>query len=287
MHGRESSERFGETLDIVDRWVRGEAILHENFENYLEETNLAGKPIEAWRKKIKNCKFDCWECQYCDRIEEMKSNVDYTDLVKHVAEAVATSGVPKINNKIPGLTSQRVQTLLNSIAQGVGTYLEIGSYIGATAASVLQNNLITGYFIDLWQEQIQPSRPDIARTPNNNKEKFIENIKPYVKESKITVISSDMLSVNLQDIKEPIQMMFYDGPHDHESVVKVIQYYYPVLAEEAVIVFDDANWEGVVSGATVGLESVNLRTTYKKLILNEEESSQDWWNGLYIVVVKK
>lgn len=287
MHGRESFERLRETMMIVDRWVAGEEILHDNFENFLQETQLKGKPITVWRDKIKNCKFDCWECQYCDRIEDAKNDLDYSDLVKHVAEAVAKSGVPRINNKIPGLTSARVQTLLNEVAKGVGSYLEVGAYLGSTGAAVLQDNPIKAYFVDRWQEQIQPNRKDLGGIPDNSKEQFANNIDPFIGDSYVTIIDSDFLSVDLTKIDSKIQMMFYDGPHDEQQVRNAVLYYYPVLADEAVIIFDDANWEGVVAGANRGFDETGLQLIYKKLILNSEENPKEWWNGLYITVVKK
>jgi hypothetical protein len=287
MHGRENYERLEETMMIINRWVAGEEILHDNFENFIEETNLKGKPITVWREKIKNCKFDCWECQYCDRIEEAKVDLDYTELVKYVADCVAQSGVPKINNKIPGLTSMRVQTLLNSIAKGVGSYLEIGSFLGATGAAVLQNNPLSAYFVDNWTAQLQPANDDLTEMPSNNQEDFIKNITPYIGSSSVKYFNSDMFQVDLSAITDKIQMMFYDGPHDGQTVVNAIEYYYPVLADEAVLIFDDANWEGPVDGANFVLNELGAKVTYKKLILNSEENAKEWWNGLYIMVVNK
>jgi predicted O-methyltransferase YrrM len=287
MHGRESYDRLKETMMIVDRWRTGEEILHDNFKQYLEETNLEGKPIDVWRKKIKNCKFDCWECQYCDKIEEAKNELKYSDLVTFVADCVAESGIPKINNKIPGLTSSRVQTLINSIAKGVGTYMEIGCYLGATAAAAMQDNTITGYFIDTWNEDVSPADPNVARTPPNNRDEFVRNIRPYEGNSVLIGFEGDMLRVNLEQIDKTIQFMFYDGPHDEASVSNVIQYYYPVLAEECVMIFDDANWDSVIIGANDGFEKAGLQVVYKKIILNSAESSREWWNGLYVTVVRK
>ena len=287
MHGRESFDRLRETMTIVDRWAAGEAILHDNFEEYLKETNLEGKPITVWREKIKNCKFDCWECQYCDKIEDKKSELDYSDLVKYVAECVANSGTPRVNNRIPGLTSSRVQTLINDIAKGVGTYMEIGCYLGATAAAALQDNPLTAYFIDTWDENVSPANVNMARTPPNNREEFVKNIKPYEGNSEIFGFQTDMFKLDLSQLPKKIQMLFYDGPHDQTSVASMIQYYYPALADECVIIFDDANWDEVVIGANQGFEQAGLKVPYKKLMLNSEENSQEWWNGLYITVVRK
>ena len=62
MHGRESVSCFYETLDIVEKYSNNEEILFTGFEKYLEDTHLQDRPPNAWRKIIKTCKFDCWDC---------------------------------------------------------------------------------------------------------------------------------------------------------------------------------------------------------------------------------
>lgn len=286
MHGREDINRLGETIRIVERFINNEPILDDEFDKWQERSALVGKPIQAWREKIKNCKFDCWECQYCDNIEKIKSDLHYTDLTKHVVKCIADSGIPKFKLNISGLTSPRVQTLLNSLANKVGTYLEVGSYVGATSAAALKDNFLNAYFVDNWEQQIQPARDDIPTTDINSYDNFLENIKPYANQSNIFVYNQDMFTVPIHEIKN-VQLFFYDGPHDEKTTSNVVKYYYECLADEAIIVFDDANWNGVVDGANKGLEEVGAKVIYNKIILNEVEDINAWWNGLYIVIIKK
>jgi predicted O-methyltransferase YrrM len=286
MHGRESVERLYESMDLIKRYVNNEEYLWEGFQTWLKESNLEERPIMVWRDKIKNCKFDCWECQYCDKIQEKKSPWDFSDLVKHTVACVAESGIPKVNTKIPGLTSIRVQTLLNSLAKGVGSYLEIGSYLGATACAVLKDNTIKAYFVDQWQEQIQPARPDLS-TPENNKNIFLDNIDKFKGLSEVAVIDSDLFEVPLFDLTNQIQMFFYDGPHDKQTTKSAVEYYWPAFQQETILIFDDANWPEVVEGANLGIQSMGGQISYQKLMLNDVESSTEWWNGLYILVVRK
>jgi predicted O-methyltransferase YrrM len=286
MHGREDLARLKETMVWIDRFVAGEEFVPAGFERWSEESGLAGKPITLWREKIKNCKFDCWECQYCDKIYDKKSELYQSDLVNHVVDAVARSGIPTVHNKIPGLTSPRVQTLLNLIAQGVGSYLEIGSYLGATASAVLKDNPINAYFVDNWKDQIQPKNKNI-QLPANSKEEFEKNIQPFVGSSNVTVIDSNLFDVNTASLANTVQMLFYDGPHDPDSTFQAITYYYSTLTEEAIIIMDDANWDGVVDATLAALDHCGATIAYKKLMINSEENSREWWNGLYILVIRK
>jgi predicted O-methyltransferase YrrM len=286
MHGRESVDRLKETMTLISEYAKGEEILYPTFVDWLKETNLEEKPIDIWREKIKNCKFDCWECQYCDKITEKKSSWDYSDLVKHTAQCIADSGIPKLKNEIPGLTSSRVRTLINSLAKGVGSYLEVGSYLGATATAALANNMLSAYFVDKWQENIQPQREDIV-TPDNSKKAFLKNIEKVSGNSLVKVYDNDLFETPIHEFTNQIQMFFYDGPHDHDSTSQAVQYYWSCFQTECILVFDDANWEGVVSGANQGIESMKGRMVYKKIILNSEENPNEWWNGLYVVVIRK
>jgi hypothetical protein len=286
MHGRESISRLFETMELVNRYVAGEEYVDPNFASWAEQTELVGKPITIWRDKIKTCKFDCWECQYCDKIHDKKSNWDYSDFVKFTAQCVADSGIPKVHTAVPGLTSPRVQTLLNSLATGVGSYLEVGSYLGATASAVLKDNALNAYFVDNWKEQIQPA-DTTKHSPPNNRTMFEENITPFVGISNVKIYDCDLFETPINEMANSIQMFLYDGPHDQETTKQAVMYYYSTLANEAILIFDDANWEGVVEGAKQGLEEVEANIVYEKLMINSQESITEWWNGLYIMVIRK
>ena len=54
MHGRESSLRLMESMDIIKRWNNDEEILFPNMNVYMEDLNMKDRPIDIWRNKIKN-----------------------------------------------------------------------------------------------------------------------------------------------------------------------------------------------------------------------------------------
>jgi Methyltransferase domain len=286
MHGRESTSRLRETMDIIDKYREGQEILFESFKGFLEETNLLDKPIDVWRNKIKNCKFDCWDCGFCDKIYNAKYGKTQDPIVMQVTQELVDSVNKKIDLNIPGLTSTRVQSLINSLAGKLGSYLEVGSYLGSTGAAALKDNNIKAYFVDNWKEDVTPVTQDGINIVENKKDKFINNIRPYVKNSDVMLFDSHMFAVNTSDIKD-VKFFFYDGPHDPINTANAVQYYKDCLADTAVIIFDDANWDGVVKGAADGIKKAGLSILYSKMVLNDIESEKDWWNGLYIVVVTK
>jgi len=286
MHGRESHTRLKETMDIIRRYANNEEILFDNFNDFIEETNMVDKPIAIWRNKIKNCKFDCWDCGYCDKIIAAKYGKHINPKVSLVAQEIVNSVNNPIDVLIPGLTSTRVQSLINAIAKQSFRYLEIGSYQGATAAAALSGNTLEAYFVDMWQEAPQAVREGWETPKTNTLEEFKNNIAPYKGNNKVFISNSDMFKVNVSNISD-IDLFFYDGPHDFESTKNAVKYYSSVFANQSILIFDDANWTGVVQGAHKGIIESGLKILYSKKILNSLESEKDWWNGIYIVVVEK
>lgn len=281
MHGRESIPQLFNTLDIIKKYAAGEEILFDEFDDYIKDTNLVDRPIDAWRKIIKNCKFNCWDCNFCDKVYEKKSTQKTHPFVTAVANELVDSVSYGNTLNIPGLTSKRVQNLLFGISSHVKSYLEIGSAMGATLASVGHND-IEVHAVDNWEENIQPQVGSFF-LPKNTMLEFEKNT-AHIKNKHVH--RGDFLKIDVSNIRN-IDMMFYDGPHDEKSTHDAVLYYKDCLSEVSIIIFDDANWTGVVAGAESGISDAGMDILYSKLILNEVENPNMWWNGLYILVVSK
>ena len=283
MHGRESKSRLRETMQIIRNYVAGKEILFDHFKDFIEEVNLVDKPIDIWRKKIRNCKFDCWDCGYCDKIVAAK----YGDKRQPRSLVVTRELVDSVNRKleidIPGLTSHRVQQLLNGLASQSNVYLEIGAYLGATGAAALSGNTLTAYFIDLWEQDLLPVRDDLTLPPNDQ-DQFEKNIAPYIGNSKVHIINEDVHEVDVSTIKD-VDLFFYDGPHEYEHIYKTVVRYRDCFAKQAILVFDDANWTDTVRAADDAVKAAGLTPVYRKKVLNSIENERMWWNGVYIIVI--
>jgi len=280
LHGRESITRMFETMDIVKRYANNKEILFDTFNAYLKETNLEEKPINAWRKIIKTCKFECWDCNFCDRVYEAKSNEKSHPLITAVTHELVESVNYNKNYSVMGLTSPRVQKLLYKLSTHCKNYLEVGSALGATASAVAENTNITVNCVDNWATNVQPASEEFM-LPDNTKELFLKNMPRTV-----NVWDMDMFEVDLTKISG-VDLFFYDGPHEEDLTTRAVKYYSKAFADTCIMIFDDANWAGIVSGADTGIEQAGLRILYSKKMLNEQEDLSKWWNGLYIVVVQK
>jgi len=188
-------------------------------------------------------------------------------------------------HSIPGLTSKKVQKLLNGICKYAETYLEVGCYLGATAAAALKDNTLDAYFVDNWKDQVQSFNGNIDLPPND-KNLFIETVKGYKGNNTIQIFDCDMFEVDLTQLK-PIDVFFYDADHNGAVTSKAIQYYSSAFADQCIMIIDDANFEGVIDGVIDGIDKAKLNVSFTRMILNDIENAEGWWNGLYILVVNK
>ena len=283
MHGRESPKRLFETMDIIRKFANGDEILFDEFDSYIRDTNLIEKPITIWRDKIKTCKFDCWDCNYCDKVWHSKGNTN-NKKVEAVAQAIVDSVNHRVDTDVEGITSDRTKQLLNLLGKLSTSYLEVGVLNGATFSAAIKDNSMKCYAVDHWKDDTQAA--DGSTAIISNKQKFIENAKIVKGTNIIKVFDSNFLNVDTAQI-ECIDFMFYDADHSHEMTSLAVTYFADKFKDETILVFDDANFDGVVSGAKEGIAKAKLEIIYEKIILNEIEDPTQWWNGLYVVVIKR
>ena len=121
LHGRESAMRLQESMDLIKRWAAEEEYMFPEYKKYQAELSMKDAPINVWRDKIKNCKFDCWECNYCEAVIDShmkKSDLQVHPHVETCIDAFKNSGKYLSNHTsapVPGLTSERVRHFLNNI----------------------------------------------------------------------------------------------------------------------------------------------------------------------------
>ena len=75
-------------MDIIAKYKNNEEILFDDFNGYINSKHLEGKPIKAWRQFIKNCKFDCWDCNKCDKLYEAKNGKQQETLQGLIADSI-------------------------------------------------------------------------------------------------------------------------------------------------------------------------------------------------------
>jgi len=295
LHGRESAIRLKESMDMIERWDRNEPIMFSMFNEYIEDLSLKERPIDTWREKIKNCKFDCWDCNYCETVVSSrlkKQNKQQHPFVNIVLNAINNSSHKSSNFEeesfdISGLSSHRVRHLLNSLCSNDGIkYLEIGSYLGSTFCAAVQNNTLEAYAVDNWESNdIQPAQNQ-KKIEQSSYQDFKNNAKRYKGNSKVRVINADVKNLILQDLNSKVNLVFYDGDHEYQKQLEALEVIKNLVEDTFILILDDANFDGVVESAEQFIKQNQYDVLFEQKLLNSVESDQMWWNGLHILVLR-
>jgi len=160
--------------------------------------------------------------------------------------------------------------------------------MGASFISAMFGNYhAEGVCIDNWSEFGSPRM------------EFYQNLWAHLGQSRarVTVIDEDCFRPGLLDGFEPFDVYLYDGFHDQESHRRAIADFWPYLADVAIIVIDDWNFEAVEKGTMQGLSDVKDRLVVRdKYVINyshdnkatsDSIASQIFWNGMAVFVVQK
>ena len=310
LHGRESMMRLQESMDLIKRWADNEEYMFPEYKKYEKQLQMKESPLKKWREKIKTCKFDCWDCNYCDAVVE--AHMKKSELVMHpqvetCIEAFNNSGKYLSNHRtydpkdpsayynVEGLTSPRVRHFLNNLCSQEGAvYLEVGVYAGSTFCAAVQNNdMVAAYANDNWsQPNLQPARDDMDLALENvTVDTFVKNLQENITTDSldfdIKVLNGDSSQLGKKDFEQDVNVIFYDGDNDQ---LKMIEFYTQMLTftqDVFTLVVDDANVEKNVEVTKQFIEYNGLKVLYERELLNDQEDINMWWNGLYVVVVSK
>lgn len=293
MHGRESVSRLFETLKIIEKFANNEQILYTDFEIFIKDNKFAQKRIDVWKTTIRNCKFDCWDCNVCDKIVEKNNSVNLIDTVK-IALTKSKNNESKISEKtknLPGLTSEKVKHFINNLCELPDCkYLEAGVFQGSIFAAAVEKNDLVATAIDNFSESsIIPMdiNVNINSEKGNNKEIFLKNIKDLVLNKQVNIIDSNVFETDLNKISLKSNVIFMDIEHTYESHYNFLNKFYEKIDNTFVYVVDDWNWLQVRDATFKSIEDLKLKTLFKEEIFTKGEDKNDYWNGLGIFVLNK
>jgi len=310
LHGRESMMRLQESMDLIRRWADKEEYMFPEYIKYNSELHIKESAISKWREKIKTCKFDCWDCNYCEAVVE--SHMKKQDLIVHpqvetCIEAFINSGKfisnhrtydpkdPSSYYNVPGLSSARVRHFLNNLCSQEGAvYLEVGVYAGSTFCAAIQNNdMVAAYANDDWsQPNLQPAReglevPLYDVDVNTFVQNLQENITTDSLEFDVQVLKGDSSQLGKKDFKHDVNIIFYDGDNSEKKMLEFFRNMLEYTTNVFTLVIDDANIEENVKITKTWVEEHGIKIMYERELLNDQEDANMWWNGLYVLVLAK
>jgi hypothetical protein len=183
--------------------------------------------------------------------------------------------------QMEGMSSPKVRHFLNNLCSKPNThYLEIGCWKGSTLVSSLFNNDITvssATAIDNW---ISFSGP---------KKEFQENCRNFLSGAKLNFYEVDCFKINPKDLCNfPITTYFYDGEHTELDQELAFVHYNDVFADLFIAVIDDWNHPPVQKGTRNAFAKLNYQILFEAILpSNFNGDTENWWNGLYVAVIRK
>ena len=298
LHGREDAMRFKESLDLITRWDEGKDILYPEFDTYLTDVKIKDAPINIWRNKIKSCKFDCWDCNYCESVvesvlkKEKRTMNPYVDRVIRAIDA-ATDNNSKFNPEgydVLGLSSDKVRHLLNNLCSERGTvYVDVGCYMGSTLfAALYKNSAVKAYAIDDYSDGvIKPKKKDLDKKfdVKNPIDAMVNNADKWMNlDCSVGFVVKPVLQW-LPNKEHRPDVIFYDGEVG-DNMNANLEHLHEQAKDNYILIIDDANFNGVVDNAKKFQEDKEV--VFEKTIRTEiAEDDKSWWNGLHILVITK
>ena len=275
MHGRENMMRLKESMDIIERWAREDELLFPEFDEYMDDLKVKDAPINLWREKIKTCKFDCWDCNYCESVVESHlkkqgETFSIEEYTQRCMDAIDNASSFKSNfvsegYEIQGITSNRVRHFLNNLCSyDDAVYLELGTLMGSTFFAATMGNDIDNFGVDNYSEpECKPMTKNLHWNEVGNAfEEFKRYFDKY-ENGKSTFIKSDILSLKEEDFdgKKP-NVVFYDASHDYVQQLNNLNHIAPLLADKFILIIDDANFDGVIESAIQFVKDNNYCLLY-------------------------
>ncbi len=185
----------------------------------------------------------------------------------------------RLMDDVPGMASENKLALLNFAAsllpQGEA-YLEVGSFKGLSIIAAMLGNE-TGEF-----HAIESFR-EFGVDPATTRRELEQNLVRWRVRDRLNLLVGDSFAILRDDkaIRSPVGVYFYDGNHGRLAQHLALGIAEPLLADEALVVVDDASWPVVRNTS----EAYARRHEGYELLFDlpsEREFDPKWWNGLLV-----
>jgi predicted O-linked N-acetylglucosamine transferase (SPINDLY family) len=188
----------------------------------------------------------------------------------------------KVLDQVQSLTTANVMQVLNlavECMEAEEVYCEIGCFQGASLIGALLEHPDTmAYAVDNFSE-FDPW--------GNSFEKLLENLSSFQLEDQVYFCHQDFEDFfeNLREMRteDKIGVYFYDGAHDYRSHLMALLLVRPFLAEKALIITVNSNWQAVQQ-ATCDFMAVTLNCKLSPYLSVRELSEHLGWKGLQVLV---
>jgi len=194
------------------------------------------------------------------------------------------TGFDDVLARTPNLAEENVLALLNlaaSLLAAGESYVEVGSYFGASLIGAMRGN--DGDFVAIDRFKFGPLEVKGVKLPAASRAGLEENLRRFGADG-ATILEGDAFEVleggRLGDRR--VGVFYFDGPHDYDSQVRGLRAVEPWLADEALLVVDDHDWDDVAR-ATRDYLAAEQRAELLFDIAGGDRGEPQWWDGVAVL----
>jgi predicted O-methyltransferase YrrM len=174
---------------------------------------------------------------------------------------------------VPGLARANNLALLNSAASLLDpgeSYVEVGSYRGTSLIAAQLGN--EGDFVGI----------DDFSMGDGSREQLEQNLARF--DARAAILEGDAFDVLRSGALEDrrVGLYYYDGPHGYEEQLEGLRLAEAYLAEPALIVVDDTDWDQVERAVADYLaEQPRVRELLR--VEGKDRGHPEWWEGMVVL----
>lgn len=190
----------------------------------------------------------------------------------------------QIAQDVAGYTGPNELAILN-VAAGLladdESYLEVGTYKGRSLCAAMQDNGTKDFFA-------MENFMEFGMAGQEARAELHDNLRRYAGDAAVHLLEGDCFKLMAQPgtVTKPVGVYFYDGEHtllSHYLALAVVE---PLLADEALVLVDDATWPLVQRAHRLFLgrhPGWTIAATWDA----EHADDPRWSNGLHALVFKR
>lgn len=178
---------------------------------------------------------------------------------------------------VGSFTSPNIRHILNNLGSISKKYLEIGLHLGGTfVATCYGNKELEATGVDNWSQ---------FNNDDQTKNDCLKTVEKLLADQPVKVVDKDCFRIT-DEIEKGFDFYLYDGSHDKVSQHDALTYFKDYMADEFILVVDDASWGTVREGTFSGIKDAGLTILYEIFLFDGIEGGA-FWNGLMVFLLKK
>ncbi len=176
---------------------------------------------------------------------------------------------------IPGLAAANNLALANLAASCLDegeSYVEVGTFHGTSLVAAMRGNAGKEFVaIDNWEME-GASREELG----SNLARFGLAVPTLLEGDAFELLRGDALA------GRTVGVYYYDAAHGYEQQLEALQLIEPYLAERALLIVDDTDWERV-RRATADYLAAQPRASLLWETGGKDHGRPEWWEGVQIL----